>query len=76
MAVVEDVEADADEREDADAEMGREVVGVAVACRAARLIVKDEADGCAELREENVSFIFVSERLATGLSTVDQLDST
>lgn len=58
--------------EDADNETGREVVGVAVACNCASDIGKEDADGLAEDKEEKVSFIFVSERFAIGLSKVDQ----
>jgi hypothetical protein len=64
--------ADPLESDDADNDTGSDVVGVADAWSCARDIGKEEALGLADESEEKVSFNFVSERFATGLSTVDQ----
>lgn len=58
--------------EDADNDTGSGVVGVAVAWSCAREIGKEDALGLTDESEEKVSFSFVSERFATGLSIVDQ----
>lgn len=60
------------EREDAENEVGREVVGVAEAWSCASEIGYEDALGVADESEEKVSFSLVSEMFAIGLSTVDQ----
>lgn len=64
--------ADPLDSEDADNDTGSGIVGVAVAWSCAREIGKEDALGLADESEEKVSFSFVSERFATGLSIVDQ----
>ena len=58
--------------EDADSDTGSEVVGVADAWSCASEMGKEDALGFADESEEKVSFNFVSDRFATGLSMVDQ----
>lgn len=58
--------------EDAASDIGSDVVGVADVCICASETGKEDALGFADEREEKVSFNFVSDRFATGLSMVDQ----
>ena len=60
------------EREEAENEVGREIVGVAEAWSCARETGNEDALGVADESEEKVSFSLVSDRFAIGLSTVDQ----
>lgn len=66
-------DAEADDREDDDAGTGKEVVGAAAAWRAVRAMLKEVDKGFSELSEENVSFIFVSDRFLTGFAFMFQL---
>ena len=58
--------------EDADRDTGSDVVGVAEAWSCASEMGKEDALGFADESEEKVSFNFVSDRFAMGLSMVDQ----
>lgn len=69
LAGMEAVPLDSD---DADSDTGSDVVGVADAWSCASEIGKEDAPGRADESEENVSFNFVSDKFATGLSLVDQ----